>query len=427
MSFGYWRQYEGLLPQHVFGHINEYMHVLEGMFRALSGTVRRDDRELLNALDGVIRSVPSKDFVREMRSNCTWDKGNSLLERGRRGRQAPPRDANAEEETMPPSAPDVSLLSQSVPVVPAFPDDIDVPNHAWYIRTAQAIARTGTTLIRRLEMGKVISYFSEWCAQEVRRTPGVAFQDCVVVYDRNGENVTFLKTRSPAENIYRGIRHNLLTGVDHVLQAAVDRVTLACQQTFWAIPKAFLFGRACQALAKRGCNINAITLYLGAGGVGLSRYSAHLDAMYGPENHVFFDPNVFYDDSELRKVIQLLAGRFIYTGQEKPTNTRNGMRQDLVKKCATGEGIAGRMPYGILTKLFHILGWKRLEMNKRLVFSVVPLPEDMSSILGSMRLSCEPSYIGKGGPLPPSFHSMKTISRRSGIPCMSRLSGLEKR
>ena len=122
--------------------------------------------------------------------------------------------------------------------------------------------------------------------------------------------------------------------------------------------------------------------------------------MYGPENHVFFDPNVFYDDSELRKVIQLLAGRFIYTGQEKPTNTRNGMRQDLVKKFATGEGIAGRMPYGILTKLFHILGWKRLEMNKLLVFSEVPIAKYMSSIPGAIRLSSEPFHIGKGSLVP---------------------------
>ena len=37
-------------------------------------------------------------------------------------------------------------------------------------------------------------------------------------------------------------------------------------------------------------------------------------------------------------------GRFVYTGQEKPVGNRQGVRQDLVKKFATGEGISGRLP-----------------------------------------------------------------------------------
>ena len=44
------------------------------------------------------------------------------------------------------------------------------------------------------------------------------------------------------------------------------------------------------------------------------------------------------------------------------------MRQDLLKKFATAEGIAGRLPYSILTKMFRIMGWKRLEVNQMLVF-----------------------------------------------------------
>ena len=50
--------------------------------------------------------------------------------------------------------------------------------------------------------------------------------------------------------------------------------------------------------------------------------------------------------------------------QEKPTGTRSSVREDLLKKFATGEGISGRMPYAILTKQFEIVGWKRMEMNK---------------------------------------------------------------
>jgi len=63
-----------------------------------------------------------------------------------------------------------------------------------------------------------------------------------------------------------------------------------------------------------------------------------------------------------------LTGRFIYTEQERPTNTRQRVPQDLLQKFATGEGIAGRLPYGVATHLLRVWGWKRLEMNSLLAF-----------------------------------------------------------
>ena len=90
--------------------------------------------------------------------------------------------------------------------------------------------------------------------------------------------------------------------------------------------------------------------------------------MYGPKNHRYFDPNVFYDDQELRKVITLLAGGLIFSGQERPTGTKNALREDLLKKFATAEGITGRLPYAVLTKLVKLIGWKRIELNKLFKF-----------------------------------------------------------
>jgi len=81
----------------------------------------------------------------------------------------------------------------------------------------------------------------------------------------------------------------------------MPRLTSAYEATFWSIPEAFDFGRACIALAKRGHNIPYITLYWGSSGVGLSRFSAHLEAMYGDDNFKTFDPNAFFDERELRK------------------------------------------------------------------------------------------------------------------------------
>ena len=66
----------------------------------------------------------------------------------------------------------------------------------------------------------------------------------------------------------------------------------------------------------------------------------------------------------MQKFIPLLKGGFIFSGQEKPTGSKNALRDDLLKKFATGEGIAGRLPYAILTKLILLTGWKRIECNK---------------------------------------------------------------
>ena len=64
-------------------------------------------------------------------------------------------------------------------------------------------------------------------------------------------------------------------------------------------------------------------------------------------------------------------GGFIFSGQEKPTGTKQSLREDLLKKFLTGEGISGRLPYAILTRLFSIIGWKRLECNRLVKFEEI--------------------------------------------------------
>ena len=200
------------------------------------------------------------------------------------------------------------------------------------------------------------------------RTRGLAYADCVVRYDHEGDIVRFETHRSPDQGIYIGVPCNLLSRLDPVLKATIERVQTAYEQTYWAIPMAFEFGQACQALAKRNLNIDCIALLWGPGGVGLSLMTAQLDAMYGSTNHKYFDPNVFYVDDELRKVIELLVGGIIFTGQERPTGQRGKIREDLLKKFTTAEGISGRLPYSIITKMHKVIGWKRLELNKLIDF-----------------------------------------------------------
>ena len=104
-------------------------------------------------------------------------------------------------------------------------------------------------------------------------------------------------------------------------------------------------------------------------GVGQSLYSSHLHAVYSP-NHAFIDPNIWYDEHEMRKQIEQSAGCFILTAQEKPENSRR-MREDLFKKTMSADGIAGRRPYGLQTRMIEFVGWKRYEVNSMIRFANV--------------------------------------------------------
>ena len=78
--------------------------------------------------------------------------------------------------------------------------------------------------------------------------------------------------------------------------------------------------------------------------MGLSLISGHIAAMEGPLNHKFFDPNILIIDEEMRKGIELLYSAYILTAQERPEGTQKHLREDLLKKLATAEGIMGRLP-----------------------------------------------------------------------------------
>lgn len=114
------------------------------------------------------------------------------------------------------------------------------------------------------------------------------------------------------------------------------------------------------------------------GGVGQSLYSSHLNAVYG-HNHGFIDPSIWYDDQELRKQIEQFAGCFILTAQEAPETTKR-MREDLYKKTMSADGMAGRRPYGYVTRMVELIGWKRMGVNRLMQFKGVS-EQNFASIL----------------------------------------------
>ena len=107
--------------------------------------------------------------------------------------------------------------------------------------------------------------------------------------------------------------------------------------------------QAAQALAKRGENIDRCFIGQSPAGVGQSLYSSHLNAVCG-HNRAFIDPNIWYDEQELLKQIEQFAGCFILTAQEAPETSRR-MSEDHYKKTMSADGMAGRRPYGYVTRM----------------------------------------------------------------------------
>ena len=187
--------------------------------------------------------------------------------------------------------------------------DLDEPTAVryWYILVAQSVTKVQSQIQKEIHRTELPKFFTEYCAKEHRRTRGVAYLNCCLQYDADGENISFFSERKPSNNLYIGFNcnlHTVLDGVDPLLMAHIERIEGVMSRTFWCNLAGYKYGQAAQALAKRGLNINAITIYWGPGGVGLSLYTEHLAAVYGSKNHRFFDPNIFYVDDELRKVVE---------------------------------------------------------------------------------------------------------------------------
>jgi len=166
--------------------------------------------------------------------------------------------------------------------------------------------------------------------------------------------------------VYTLIPHPLL---DPTIVVAMEDVQVFYKQFFWCNNTVWKCCCAALALAKRGENIDRLFIGISPGGVGQSLHSLLLHAMH-EGSAAFFDPNVWYNDEELRKQVEQWSGCFLLTGQESPENTRR-MREDLFKKTMSGDAVAGRKPYGYSTKMLELVGWKRLECNRMFRFSSV--------------------------------------------------------
>ena len=329
----------GIPPEAALHRISNFFTELEGIYRRMKDDVQRNSQAIATAIVSDSQNFPSEAVFLE---NCR---------RAARSKKKVQADARLDAD------PDEQRACE----------ENETSNDSWTDDLAEKTWKVCCVLKFELMQTRMISLIVEWCETEDQREAAVCYNDSCFVYDRPGSEQHIEAVRKgPANNCYVHIPHNLL---DPVLDANMKRLERFYEQTFWCNFKVFQCFQAALALAKRGLNIDRCFIGISPGGVGQSLYSLHLSEMY-KQHHMFFDPNVWHMEEELRKQAESLAKCFILTGQEAPESSKK-LHIDLFKKTMSGDGIMGRKPYGYTTRMWQIVGWKRLEMNRMMNFAGV--------------------------------------------------------
>lgn len=341
---GAFQQHRGVPPDH--DRVQTFLMHVEGMFRRLPSKTPRNLQGILTAIEALFaQTTDEAAFLEQCADACLNFEGESGP--ARRFDRQNVGEGEMREDPEPPVR--------------------------WNVGTAKNIMVVKKQLAKEMTEEKLLHFMSEWCETPHEPQASCCYDDCAIQYDDELLPAHQVDRRT-LENCYLRIPHCIKGAVP---QAIVDRLHKFYAQTFWGNLQVFKCGQAAQALAKRGLNVVRLFIGLSSGGVGQSLFSTHLRAMYG-HNFAFFDPNIWYNEEEIRKQIEQLNGCCILTGQETPGTNRK-LKEDLFKKFASGDGIAGRKPYGFKTRMIHCTGWKRLEANRMFTLSGVT-KRDFNSI-----------------------------------------------
>lgn len=187
----------------------------------------------------------------------------------------------------------------------------------WNAAAAKTIMAVKKQLSYELTQDKLLHYMSEWCGTPKLVQGACCYEDCAVENDI--EDVAAKQAlRERLENCYLRIPHCIKGTVPESIQ---ERLRLFYSRTSWGNINVFKCGQAAQALAKRGLNVVRMFIGLSSGGVGQSLYSTHLQAMYAIY-FAFFDPQIWFNEEEMRKQVEQPNGCIILTGQEAPASGR---------------------------------------------------------------------------------------------------------
>ncbi|CAE7810987.1 unnamed protein product [Symbiodinium sp. CCMP2592] len=322
----------GVPPESTFTRIKPFLLALEGIFRLLPSDTERTDGAVIGGIDACLREFNN---IPEYINECMDSSVLSLHSgRSRGGRERQEADGQRPHGS------------------------------GWPLAIAEMISKiSGPMQKGLLEERSLLRLVVEWCDTPSEREAGCAFADCCILYDRGPNELCTFALPSPANNLYMRIPHPLR---DPVLEGARSRLEKFYEQTFWCNSEFFQCCQAAIALAKRGENIDRCFIGESGGGAGQGLYSSHLAAVYR-HNHAFIDPNLWHNEDELRKQLEQFSSACIITAQEKPESNRP-FREDLYKKMVSADDLAARKPYGYVTRMLRVVGWKRIETNDLMTF-----------------------------------------------------------
>ena len=337
--------FTGTPPELVLRRVANFCICLEGLFRSLPGGTRREAASIVDAVSAKRQTYTSEDLFLKTCREAAF-KATNAGDRTARLDTA----SEGDDEDMDTAAKDTGS------------------EESWTQGLAKRAWQVSCAIRSELMHTRLISLLVEWCETPPRRESCVCYDDLCVAYGRTpGQSLTIIK-KSPSNNCYLKIPHPLL---DPVLQANMDRLQKFYRETFWCNIDVFRCCQAALALAKHGLNVDRCFFGQSPGGVGQSLYSQHLSVMLG-DNHAFFDPNIWHNEEELRKQVETFARCCVITGQEAPESSKK-LHVDLFKKTMSGDGVSGRKPYGYSTRMFYMVGWKRIELNRMMFFLGVSL------------------------------------------------------
>lgn len=334
----------GVPPESTFTRIKPFLLALEGIFRLLPSDTERTDGAVIGGIDACLREFNN---IREYINECMDSSVLSLhSSRSRGGRERQEADGQRACST------------------------------AWPLAIAEMISKiSGPMQKGLLEERSLLRLIIEWCDTPSEREAGCAFADCCILYDRDPDEHCTFALPSPGNNVYMRVPHPLR---DPVLDSARSRLEMFYAQTFWCNSEFFDCCQAAIGLAKRGENIDRCFIGESGGGAGQGLYSSHLAAVY-KHNHAFIDPNLWHNEDELRKQLEQFSSACIITAQEKPESHRP-FREDLYKKMVSADDLAARKPYGYVTRMLRVVGWKRIETNDLMSFKNIS-EANLNSIL----------------------------------------------
>ena len=335
---GCFMPFGGIPPEAVLHRMHDFFSCLEGIFRRMKPEISRDANSVADAVAADLQTCETED---EYLTLC--------------------RTASAKRSQTPAYSQRLDAEDDGVPGRGRVNEETA---DSWTLEMASRSWKVSCVVKQELMQTRMISLLVEWCETEDRRSSTICYDDICLAYDRPGcELPVDVVRKGPQNDCYIRIPHPLL---DAVLEANMERLQLFYERTFWCNLDVFKCFQAAIAIAKRGYNVDRCFIGISPGGVGQSLYSHHLSEMY-KQNHSYFDPNIWHLDEELRKQVESFAKCFILTGQEAPETSRK-LHIDLYMKTISGDGIMGRKPYGYSTRMFQMIGWTRLEVNKMMSF-----------------------------------------------------------